>query len=484
MSAPRMAEFAAYAEKLRAEAQCPGIGIGVARHGELVHFTAVGLRDVEQQLPITPDTVFGLGSIGKSFTCVALMQLAEAGKLRVDDPVVSYLPEFRTPDPEATRAITLHHLMTHTAGLPGLPMTMWTVAHHILADPELVGHPLRAMVAGAPRLRTHADFLQALGEYAYQLVGAPGELMNYSNEGYALLGMVVERVSGRPYRAYMTEHIFRPAGMTGSTMDTDAVAGLEHAATLYDRRHSADGAGAVGGGAGGGEVYRSPVWWSDHVGPGAGCHNATVRDMLRYLELFRTAGVIGEARILSLASVQRMLHPHVQVMPGQAYGYGLMTVQDSHGITTIGHGGAWKGIAADMLLQPETGLAAVSLANLQGAPVAAVNRAALYAANGLPPGTAPHRYSDYAVAADDLARYVGSYPSDEGAGPPIEVTADDGTLIVAMDGRPRIARAVGEHRFTLPAPTGALPLLFHTDADGTVVALRMGTRVRRRAVAG
>lgn len=472
MNAPWTELFQRYAEKQLTELNCPGMAVGLARRGEPIHFAPLGWRDVEARLPITPDTLFGLGSVGKSFTCVALLQLEEAGKLRLEEPVVRYLPEFRTPDPEATRAITLHHLMTHTAGLPGLPMTWWTAKGHILADPDLVGTPLRAMAEEAPWLRTPADFIGAMAEYPYQLIGAPGQVMNYSNEGYALLGFIVERVSQMGYREYITERIFRPAGMSRSTMLTDEVAGMENAATLYDRKQLEGGES---------QVCRSPVWWSDPVAYGAGDHTSTISEMLRYMEIFRTGGLVEGERILSEQSVQRMIHPHVQVLPGQGYGYGLMTTRDSHGITTIGHGGSWKGVSADVLLQPETGLTSVALTNLQGMPAAAMNRAALYAANGLPPETAPHLYNEYPVTAAGLLRYAGSYPSDEGAAGAIEVRVEEGKLVVTMNGQVRTARPVGEHLFTLPVPTGESPIFFHTEADGEVFALRLGARIRRRA---
>lgn len=464
--------FDRHAHSLLADMQCPGMGIGVARNGEMVHFNGFGFRDVEQQLPVTPDTVFGLGSVGKSFTCVALMQLQEEGKLRVDDPVVRYLPEFRTPDPEVTRAITLHHLMTHTAGLPGLPMTMWTAAHHILADSELADTPLGAMAEQAPSVGTPEKFLQAMADHPYQLIGTPGQVMNYSNEGYALLGFIVERVSERYYRDYITERIFQPAGMTRSTMQTDDVAGLDNVATLYERKHRSDGESVV---------YRSPAWWSDPVAYGAGDHNATVRDILRYLELFRNLGVVSGERLLSEDSVRQMLHPHVQVLPGQAYGYGLMTVKDGHGIMTIGHGGSWKGVSADMLLQPATGWTAVALSNLQGMPAGAITRAAMYAANRMPPETPPNRYSDYPVPVGNLARYVGTYPSDEGAAAAIEVRVEESKLIVKMEGQDRTARPIGQHFFAMATRTGEVPLFFHTDGAGEVYALKLGARIRRRS---
>ena len=101
------------------ENQIPGVAIGLAKDGELFYGKGFGYRDVEKQLEVTIDTVFATGSITKSFTCVAIMQLQEAGKISVHDPVKKYLPNFRLKH-GSTEQITIHHFMTHTSGIPAL----------------------------------------------------------------------------------------------------------------------------------------------------------------------------------------------------------------------------------------------------------------------------------------------------------------------------------------------------------------------------
>jgi CubicO group peptidase (beta-lactamase class C family) len=110
-----------YRAKVVAAHSCAGLAVGLAQVGQPDRFWTFGHRDREQELPITPQTVFGAASLTKSMTAVAIMQLQEGGRLAVLDPLVRYLPEFRTPDNDATRQITLHHLLTHMAGLPPLP---------------------------------------------------------------------------------------------------------------------------------------------------------------------------------------------------------------------------------------------------------------------------------------------------------------------------------------------------------------------------
>ena len=110
-----------FVESAMARAKTPGASLGLAVRGRRVVCRGYGFRDRESKRPATPDTIYGLASITKSFTALAMLQLQEAGRLRVDAPVVRYLPEFRTPNPAWTRRTTLHHFLTHTTGLPPLP---------------------------------------------------------------------------------------------------------------------------------------------------------------------------------------------------------------------------------------------------------------------------------------------------------------------------------------------------------------------------
>src|SRR5690625_1810144 len=115
-----MLTFERQAKQLIEKEQIPGVSLALNEDGARVYEQGFGYRHVERQLPVTPDTVFGIASMSKSFTCVAIMQLQEAGKLSVHDPVIKYLPNFQVPQHEYTDKITIHHLMTHTSGIPTL----------------------------------------------------------------------------------------------------------------------------------------------------------------------------------------------------------------------------------------------------------------------------------------------------------------------------------------------------------------------------
>ena len=162
----------------------------VARDGEPVFVKSYGMANYELGAANTSDTGYQLASLTKQFTAVAILQLQERGKLKVGDPICRYLENC----PQSWQGVTLHHLLTHTSGIPNftsLPEWDEKLAMLSYTRPELV-----ALFRDLP------------------LKFAPGEKFDYSNSGYALLGLIVERVSGQRYDQYLGEHIHKPVGMT------------------------------------------------------------------------------------------------------------------------------------------------------------------------------------------------------------------------------------------------------------------------------
>lgn len=290
-----------YVQQLMEADGLPGAGVAVARNGETIYARGFGFRDRERGLPVTADTVFGIGSATKSFTCVAIMQLQEAGRLAIGDPVVKYVPEYSTAHAEYARATTIHHLMTHTAGLPPTPL-LGPAMMESAKDDSSAAEMLERLADTEP-LRTVDELPVRLAELNLTPLGAPGRVFSYSNDGYGLLGLIIERVSGRSYTDYITENILIPCGMTRSTLDIGVLQGFGDVTELYARRPRADGEGT--------EVYAAPGWWQAPAMLAAGFLRASVPDMLRYLEIFRTGGTVDGRQVLRPESVAAMTHPHV-----------------------------------------------------------------------------------------------------------------------------------------------------------------------------
>ncbi len=470
MAAPPWSEqFEELAQRTLAVYQTPAMAVAVAQGGEPAYAHRFGHRDRERGLPVGAGTVFGIGSVTKSFTSVAIMQLQEGGRLSVRDPVRRFLHEFGTSEPGAADSITLHHLMTHSSGLPPLPSLHPAMARSIVGDlaapPQLAGGEVRP-------IDTPVDLMEAITHGDYQMLGPAGAQFSYSNDGYALLGTVVERAGGQAYADYLQEHVFAPAGMASTTLSPARVGEMRDVATLYAIRQNADGTETV---------YPAPQWWDAPAMLAAGFIKSTANDLLRYLEIYRTGGRVGAERILSAESVAAMCRPHMAIDPYAGYGYGLR-ITPYHGATLIEHSGGLKGIGAQVAVVPERGVTGVALANVAGAPSGIVLLRAVNGLLGLPLDT---RRIDYGAVtpgppAEALAAYVGLYRSGEGAR--VEVTVSGDGLVFATEGKRLPSRYAGGDAFVLTQREDEMYARF-LRRDGAVWAMALGSRIIGRVAA-
>jgi len=182
----------------------PGASLLVIRDGKTIVSRAYGLADVDARVPATPATNYRLASVTKQFTAAAILHLAKDGKLSLDDSVRQWLPTL----PPRTAAITLRHLLTHTSGL---------------IDYEDV------MAADTKEQLHDADVLRLL-ETQKETYFEPGKSYRYSNSGYALLALIVQRAAGMPFAAYLRERIFAPLGMQHTVAYEKDVSTVEHRA--------------------------------------------------------------------------------------------------------------------------------------------------------------------------------------------------------------------------------------------------------------
>ncbi|BAH43825.1 conserved hypothetical protein [Brevibacillus brevis NBRC 100599] len=432
--------FEKYAQKWITKGQVPGVCMGLAKDGQIFYSNGFGFRDVERQLGVTIDTVFGIGSITKSFTCVAVMQLQEAGKLSVHDPVVKYLPEFRLKNLDVGQ-ITIHHFMTNTSGIPPLPTFLASVMPSL--EENEVNHPFfqNQTVLTEP-IDTYEDLMSVISTLDLELLGPPGTEFSYSNDGFALLGAIIERVSGKSYEAYVKEHIIDPIGMEHTSFFLEELNGYENITKLYIMRDIGDHK----------EVVSSPNWWDTPVFRAAGFIKSTVRDMLRYTDMFCKGGLTaGGNRILTTESVQRMITPYfpTNLVPGQSYGYGLFITTDYYGKTLVEHSGGIKGVTAQMCFFPETGLAGVALSNLELSPVLAVLLGALNSLENRPPESSHLVSKTDFLTEEAMNQFVGDYHSSDFGTLPIRL--ENGQLMLSFLGENYVMRPFAEDLFVVRA---------------------------------
>ncbi len=287
----------------------------VARDGEALYTGAVG-RASRAGDPVTTDTAFALASMNKMFTAVAVLQLAEAGALDLDDPLATHLPALDAP---WAQDVTLRHLLTHGSGLGTFD------------------------VAAMQPLRSVDDMVALpIDPPAF----APGSGYRYSNVGYVLLGAVVQAVSGQDFYAYLDEHVFAPAGMTGTgapdlSVESPGVA-TGFLAPLPDG------------------VRRDNLALRMHRGSPAGDFVTTAGDLLRFGEALQAGELLGEPWLSEMMRAQRVVAEEPGAQTG--YGYGLI-VQTRAGVTSVGHGGGAAGESTSFAIFPQSGVTIVVLSN-------------------------------------------------------------------------------------------------------------------------
>jgi CubicO group peptidase (beta-lactamase class C family) len=293
----------------------PGAVVTVVQDGEIVFARGYGWADLHAREPVDPDaTLFRIGSVSKLFTYTAAMQLVEQGRLDLDAEVASYLPDLEIP---ATydEPIRVWHLMTHTAGFEDQVDGLFD------RDPASM-RPLQ----------------EVLAEQLPARVRPPGELAAYSNHGVGLLGLVVERISGQSWEAYLEENILAPLGMDGSTPRQPLPDELAP--------RMSGGYPAVPG-----RPEANPFAFVP-LGPAGGV-SATGTDMARFMIAHLQDGRLGDARILDAATAQ-LMHSrrfgHDPRLPGMAHGFYQGVID---GQPTLGHDGGMPSFITRLLLLPE-----------------------------------------------------------------------------------------------------------------------------------
>ncbi|MGD8700599.1 MAG: serine hydrolase domain-containing protein, partial [Gemmatimonadales bacterium] len=306
----------------------PGVSIGLIHDQDLIWAKGFGHRDVERQTPATPATVYRIASITKTFTATAIMQLRDAGRLQLDDPVAKHLSWFRYQNrfPDAP-VVTVRHLLTHTSGLPReADFPYWS-------DPS--------------RFPTREEMIEAL--HSQESVFEPETRYKYSNLALALAGEVVAAVSGEPYAEYVQRYILDPLGMSSTYVRTEDI-DRDRLATGYEVMRP-DGTQPV-----------APETDSKGLTPAANM-SSTVEDLARYISLQFRNGLAGGAQILKGSTLREMRRVHwlePDWSSGRGLGFGLWR-QGTR--TLVGHGGWVGGYRTQIAFDPEAKIGVVVLTN-------------------------------------------------------------------------------------------------------------------------
>jgi CubicO group peptidase (beta-lactamase class C family) len=407
------------------EHRIPGVSLALTDRQRLLRVKTYGYANLDSKAPLTPDHLLEIGSISKSFTSIALLQLRDEGRFDPRKPVTEYLPWFSIQS--SFDPITAHHLMTHTAALP--------------RDRDDIVSSLYQAVALRDRVT---------GE-------APGQHYRYSNIGYQVLSYMLEELSGKPYAEIIRARILEPLGMTHTVpaithdLRPRLAVGYE---SLYDDRPSSRDYPLV------------PGVWTEY-GAGDGSISATPADLAAYVRMLLNRGAGPRGRILSEDGFNLLIHPVIDAGDNWSYAYGLDTRQ-AFGHTFVAHSGGMVGYYARILADLDSGLGVAVMINGPGEPVRLASYALLVLESAshkqpLP----PMPVADPPARLKNAAEYAGSYASADGR--TLRIAAEGDRLFLFHGGKKLVLETRDDDAFFVPHPDFALFLLRFGRTEGKVV---------------
>lgn len=306
----------------------PGLSVTVVRGNDVIYRGTFGVRDLESKAPVTTKTAFYIASCTKPFVALAIMTLVEQGRVDLDAPVVRYLPRFALADPECSRTLSVRDLLCHRFGLTSRPIVFLDAFTGEISEDR------------------YYHFLRQI---------KPQDHPSYSNVHFTLAGRVIEAVTGKPWRDYLAERLFAPAGLAQMTGYADAM--YARADVALPTEPTADG------------LARCPHK-SDRTMHAAGGLGASLEDLERWLRLHLNAGAIDGKQIAKPESIATMLQmqaklpqPDGKIRVMEGFGLGWMVGNYRSKTPYRMHGGGYTGAAALYALLPEHNLGVAVLAN-------------------------------------------------------------------------------------------------------------------------
>jgi CubicO group peptidase (beta-lactamase class C family) len=319
----------------------PGCAVGVAVDGKPALARGYGMADLEHDVTITPETIFEAGSVSKQFTAASVLLLAREGKLSLDDPVRKYIPELPnyappaetpadpgvSPKPQAANAgaapLSIRHLLNHTSGLRD-----WGSVSAIAGWPRTT------------RVYTHAHVLEIVS-HQHALNFPSGTQWSYSNTGFNLAAIIVQRVSGQPFPEFTTQRLFQPLGMSHTSWRDDYTRIIKGRAIAYST---------------GPEGFRTNMPFENVYGNGGLL--TTVGDLLKWNENF-TAHTVGDAAFAAEQQTRGTFND------GRSHGYGLgLFIGTYKGLNEVDHSGSTAGYSAFLTRFPDQRLSVAVLCNV------------------------------------------------------------------------------------------------------------------------
>ncbi|MEM2207588.1 MAG: serine hydrolase [Sulfolobales archaeon] len=365
------------------QTKIPGLSLTIVKNGEVVYSRSYGFKDVERGLPPTSRTIYGIGSVTKSFTALAILKLVENGKLSLDDEVSRFVP---IKLEAMGKPIRIHHLLTHSSGIPALAYAEAFIRGSLGLDSQWLP------------VSTPEDVISFMSDYESWVHSEPGTKYFYLNEGYVLLGYIISKISGASYEDFVRASILKPLGMERTYIEEHEVSRDPDVAVPYiiDRE-------------GKHVKSRFPFGIKADGGLLSNCE-----DMAKYLMMLIERGYYSGSEVVSRSSIELMERKYIKIPSGlfkdDSYGYGLTITDEFFGRRLVRHSGSVLVYTAFMGYVPGDRLGVVVLANASGYPLSFIGIYALALAVGYDPES-----SLYFIKQDKIIdKLTGTYETYRG----------------------------------------------------------------------
>jgi CubicO group peptidase (beta-lactamase class C family) len=403
-------------EERRQALGIPGLSLVIVKDDKVVYMKGLGYKDFEKKAPVTPDTLFAIGSSSKAFTAMLVAMAADAGKLSLDDSPKKFLPYFKLQDPEADAKITLRDLLAHSSGLNRTDLP-WVSG--VLNREETI----RVAAQAKPTAKLREKF-------------------QYQNVMYAAAGEIVGRVENSTWEKLIAERIFKPLGMKGSDTSVPQMLKARDYSFGYVYEEATK------------ETRRVPMRDLPAIAP-AGAINSSARDMAQWLRLMLGGGVFEGQRLVSEQSFAELIKPQTKIVGNINYGLGWF-LREWKGRKVAEHGGNIDGFNAQVALMPDRRLGFVMLTNVSASPLPASAMNVIWS-NLVGDPNAPAPAPAATAAADpsaEIENEVGEYLL-EVANMRFTVAVKEGKLNVSTPGQPTYTlEPVGGRRYKLAGLEG------------------------------
>jgi len=336
-----------------AQARIPGLSVAIVKQNQIIYARGFGSRNLKDNLPATPNTLYGIGSCTKSFTALAIMQLVEQGRISLQDPVNKYLSlKIGTAD----NPITIHHLLTHSSGIPNLGLATSII------------YKMNEIYEDWTPLSSFEDLMLHINGASKEVAAKPGEKYFYFNEGYTLLGEIIQKATKMKYEDYIKEKILKPLQMNRSTFLKEEFTKDSDAMTPYFIQTKKD------------TTTTPPVTHPFHnfiYAPGGLI--SPVTELANYLIATINNGIFRDTKILEPSLLQEMQKIHIETKGWakahaygsygkEGYGYGWGIYENFLGHKLVRHGGSTAVSSAYLAFVPDLKIGVAGAANVGAGP--------------------------------------------------------------------------------------------------------------------